>query len=159
MEEWDILELQSRGPSDPQVAEALLSRVRQREFDAIFLAPPNNTRSRAVNNNPWGPCPLRNRSWPRGFPWLEGRFKEHARLGNLCIDCIDFCFTICNIVCDDPRCARVKIIWEHPEDLGAAVNSKQCQVFPASIWQLPEMLQLFSRPGGLPWLSFNVSLI
>ena len=146
MEEWDILRSPSHDLSDPQIVEALLSRIRQGEFDAIFMSPPCNTWSRAPHSNPWGPCSLRNKSWPRGFPCLKGRFKEHAHLGNLLVD---VCFTICNIVCNDQRCARVKIIWEHPEDLGAAWDSKGYQVFPASIWQLAEMQELFCQPSWI----------
>eukprot|EP00435_Cladocopium_sp_Y103_P059542 s1184_g21.t1 len=144
MEEWDILRSPSQDLSNPEVVEELIRRIRNQEFDAIFMSPPCNTWSRAPHSNPWGPCPVRNRQWPRGFPWAEGKFKDYAHLGNVLVD---VCFTICKVICDDPRCAAVKIIWEHPEDLGAAVDSKGRTVFPASIWQLPETEFLLSQPN------------
>ena len=136
VEEWDILRSESQDLSNPQVVQTVISRIQAQEFDAIFMSPPCNTWSRAPHSNSWGPCPVRNRLWPRGFPWADGKFFEQALLGNLLVD---VCFTICSLVCSDPWCPHVKSIWEHPEDLGAAWDAKGRKVFPASIWQLPEM--------------------
>ena len=132
--------------SNPQVVQTLISRIQAQEFDTVFMSPPCNTWSRAPHSNSWGPCPVRNRQWPRGFPWADGKFFEQALLGNLLVD---VCFTICSLVCNDPRCPHVKSIWEHPEDLGAAWDAKGCKVFPASIWQLPEMENLLKQPSWI----------
>lgn len=149
VEEWDILRSESQDLSNPQVVQTLISRIQAQEFDAIFMSPPCNKWSRAPHSKTskfWGPCPVRNRQWPRGFPWADGKFKEQALLGNLLVD---VCFTICSLVCNDPRCAHVKIIWEHPEDLGAAWDATGRKVFPASIWQLPEMENLLKQASWI----------
>lgn len=140
--------------SNPQVVQTVISRIQAQEFDAIFMSPPCNTWSRAPHSNSWGPCPVRNRLWPRGFPWADGKFFEQALLGNLLVD---VCFTICSLVCNDPWCPHVKSIWEHPEDLGAAWDAKGRKVFPASIWQLPEMDNLLKQPSWITVAFFQCS--
>ena len=146
LEEWDILRNAEHDLSDEAVRQALLKRIESGEFDYIFMSPPCNTWSRAVHSNMWGPRPLRNRAWPRGFPWLEGKFQELARLGNVLVD---FCFTICHLISTSQFPFRVKIICEHPEDLGSSHDLMGRPVFPASIWQLPECQSLFTLSGWL----------
>eukprot|EP00973_Karenia_brevis_P065301 9070731-Karenia_brevis.AAC.1 len=46
-----------------------------RTADVVLVTPPCNTHSRALWANPNGPCPVRNKSYPRGFPWLSGPDK------------------------------------------------------------------------------------
>lgn len=134
LEEWDILCSPDHDLSQESVQEELLRRVRAGLYDYIFMSPPSNTWSRALHSNPWGPRPLRNKFWPRGFPWLEGHFLELARLGNVLVD---FCFTICHVISGSKLEYLVKVICEHPEDLGCSTNLQGKLIFPASIWQLP----------------------
>eukprot|EP00438_Fugacium_kawagutii_P003547 Skav202733 [mRNA] locus=scaffold1326:199520:202634:- [translate_table: standard] len=138
MEEWDILRSPQHDLSRSEVVDPLLQRIRAGDFDAVFMSPPCNTWSRAVHSNPRGPKPVRNKAHPRGFPWAEGKFKELAELGNILVD---VCFTICNLACSK----KVLRMAEHPEDLGASVDSCGRPVFPASIWQLPELFALLQQ--------------
>eukprot|EP00438_Fugacium_kawagutii_P028975 Skav210536 [mRNA] locus=scaffold3045:358236:363217:- [translate_table: standard] len=139
MEEWDILRGSEQDLSNPQVVDALMGRIAAGEFDFIFMSPPCNTWSRAPHSNPWGPRPIRNRFHPWGFPWLEGKFKDLAQLGNVLVD---LCFKICDLV--RLKLPHVGVIWEHPEDLGSSWDHKGRPVYPASVWQLPAMAALLN---------------
>ncbi len=142
MEEWDILRSQEQDLSDEVKVGSLLERLRAGEFDAVFMSPPCNTWSRAVHSNKWGPRPLRNAQWPRGFPWLTGKFKDQAELGNLLVEvCIKICQEISEL-----KHLFVLVVWEHPEDLGASFDEAGRPVFPASVWQLPEVQRLWNLP-------------
>ena len=147
VEEWDILRGDQYDLSDAAVVAQLRKRILSQEFQYIFMSPPCSTWSRALFSNSWGPRPLRNKQWPRGFPWLEGRLAALAQTGNLLVD---FCFTICLAICQAGITGFVKVIWEHPEDLGASKDSRGRVCYPASIWQLEEFVTLLSFPG---WFS------
>lgn len=142
MEEWDILRSEEQDLSDPVKVGSLVERVRAGEFDAVFMSPPCNTWSRAVHSNKWGPRPLRNKQWPLGFPWLTGKFKDQAKLGNLLVEvCIRICQEISELK------FFVLVVWEHPEDLGAGFDDAGRPIFPASVWQLPEVQCLWNLPN------------
>ncbi len=105
---------------------------------ALLVIPETSTWERSRHRRHTGPQPLRNSSWPWGFPWLGPRDREtvesvNARLRQQ--------FSWMN------DCVRKRpsspMIMVHPEDLGSADNG-----FPASIWQLPEV-KLWANKWGL----------
>ena len=142
VEEWDILRSQDYDLSSSEIFDRLMQRIRSGAFHYIFMSPPCSTWSRARRSNFWGPRPLRNKQWPRGFPWLKAKYQELANLGNLLVD---VCFQICLEVSLPTFPFLIRVIWEHPEDLGATRDQKGRIVCPASIWQLPEFQLLLSR--------------
>eukprot|EP00435_Cladocopium_sp_Y103_P023419 s974_g5.t1 len=110
----------------------LAARIKANEFDIILMSPPCSTWSRAVYANRLGPCPVRSREYPFGFPWLVGELKEKAELGTLLVM---RCIEVLNVAPATTIC-----LWEHPEDLGRARNG-----IPASVWQLEELRQAAKR--------------
>eukprot|EP00973_Karenia_brevis_P090588 12403332-Karenia_brevis.AAC.1 len=102
---------------------------------AVIVTPPCNTHSRALWANANGPRPVRNKQYPKGFPWLEKTDKQRCQLGNLLVDrSLDFL--------DWATSINDKMIWflEHPEDLGRTRSGDD----PASLWQLERVRQLQS---------------
>ena len=70
----------------------------------VIVSPPCNTFSRArfqFLRHP-GPKPVRNRTWPRGFPWLSGRDRKS-------VDEANFFVTHCSMV--DIFCSSIRRIW------------------------------------------------
>ena len=122
------------------VWERLLADIQKGAFDIIIGSPPCHTHSRACWRGGEGPCPLRSREHPRGFPWLSGSRLQKANLANLLIDRT---LQAARAGHDSPACSR--FLLEHPEDLGA-VASGGC---PASIWQSEEIAELASHTGAI----------
>ncbi len=143
VEEWDITRQSSQDLSQPTLQEELLRKIRQGNFNAVFVSPPCNTWSRAPHSNEWGPRPIRHRQWPWGFPWLSNRHRELADLGNALVQ---LCFTIFELVADDSSLAHVLLVWGHPEDLGMGYNHRHQPVYPASVWQLEVSQRLHVTP-------------
>lgn len=143
MEEWDITRQSSQDLSQPTLQEELLRKIRQGNFNAVFVSPPCNTWSRAPHSNEWGPRPIRNRQWPCGFPWLSNRHRELADLGNALVQ---LCFKIFELVANDSSLAHVLLVFEHPEDLGMGYNQRHQPVYPASVWQLEVSQRLHATP-------------
>ena len=114
-----------------------LSRISAGEFDVVMVAPPCNTYTRAVFREGPGPKPIRDKTWPRGFPWLEGDARVRAEEGNVLVD-----FAISALAAaasathsEEWRCTRGWL--EFPEDLGAAHLGQ-----PASIWQRSDLREI-----------------
>ena len=63
-----------------------IAAILRGEFDLVLVAPPCNTFSRAVFSNHPGPRPIRDRTWPRGFPWLEADKRMLADEANNLVD-------------------------------------------------------------------------
>ena len=116
------------------------ARVKDGEFDILFLTPPCASWSRSLCR-PGGPCPVRDRSTPWGFPHALEKVRKRARLGNEFIH-----FTI--RMGQAAKAARPGVVtrWllEHPEDLGKTPNGGD----PASIWQLPDVHDLVDEKKG-----------
>ena len=100
----------------------------------VIVSPPCNTFSRArfqFAHFP-GPKPLRNRTWPKGFPWLSNKQKQQVDEANLFVlNCVEACRRAVN------SCGH--FLLEHPEDLGAVHGES-----PGTIWQWDEVLDLLS---------------
>ena len=103
----------------------------------VIVSPPCNTFSRArfqFLKHP-GPKPVRNRTWPRGFPWLSGRDRKAVDEANF-------------FVTKSIEAAKKAVqhgghfLLEHPEDLGQVQG--EC---PGTICQWDEVLDLLTFPG------------
>ena len=132
---------------DEDVQIALLESIGQGEYGIVILIPPCHTYSRLQFANNFGPRPLRNRQYPRGFPWLRGKNKRKAEEGNAITD---FCWQVLELVdrLAETQAAHVVAILKHPEDLGAASKG-----VPASIWAEPRPRRLTDERG---WLTFAI---
>ena len=118
--------------------QGYLDEVRKGAFDAVLCSPPCNTWSRALYAKP-GPRPVRNSMHVWGFPWLEGRLKESALVGNTLVL---FSWAILRAVREACQAGLwVRMILEHPEDLGLVRGGHM----PASIWQLPQHFEAISH--------------
>ncbi len=107
-------------------------------LSALLVVPDTATWARSRHRRPTGPQPLRNASWPWGFPWLEARERSKVDANN---DQLRLTFRWMNDCIH--RHPASPIVFIHPEDLGIAENGH-----PASIWQLPE-LRLWANKWGL----------
>ena len=131
MLEYDLQRDPAHDVTNEELWARLMSRIASGEFDVVIITPPCNTWSRARFSSLPGPRPLRNLSWPWGFPWLTGAAKSSCQLGNLFIRLtVDACRAAWN--------AGSSWLVEHPEHLGRT-NTDQ---LPASIWALPEFVEL-----------------
>lgn len=106
----------------------------------VIVSPPCNTFSRARFQflaYP-GPKPVRNRTWPKGFPWLNNRDRKLVDEAN---------FFVLNSVEAARRALHYNghFLLEHPEDLGQVQG--EC---PGTIWQWDEVLDLLTFPGVSP---------
>ena len=103
----------------------------------VIVSPPCNTFSRArfqFLRHP-GPKPVRNRTWPRGFPWLSGRDR-------VAVDEANFFVTKSIEAASKSLQHGGHFLLEHPEDLGQVQG--EC---PGTIWQWDEVLDLLTFPG------------
>ena len=118
-----------------------IRRTAEGEFDLVIVTPPCNTFSRAVFQKDSGPKPIRDREWPKGFPWLEAEARIRADEGN---QLLDFSIRMLQAATAAKRSSawRCTRSWlEFPEDLGRAPLG-----VPASLWQRTELRAL---PGML----------
>ena len=128
-----------------QLWDELLEQIRSGQFDVVFMSPPCNTWSRVRFQ--WqrfpGPRPVRNASWPMGFPWLSNKQKEVVEFANYFVrQTIQACYVA--------SASKTKFLVEHPEDLGAVAKER-----PASVWQLEEMRQMVLDTGATTWAVFQ----
>ena len=103
----------------------------------VIVSPPCNTFSRArfqFLRHP-GPKPVRNRTWPRGFPWLNSRDRK-------AVDEANFFGTKSIEAAKKALQHGGHFLLEHPEDLGQVQG--EC---PGTIWQWDEVLDLLTFPG------------
>jgi hypothetical protein len=83
-----------------------------------------------------GPTPVRNKQWPWGFPWAEGKAAQRMELRNVLMRFTLRCLQQIH-TCDKHQGRKILVLLEHPEDLGVA-KTRDMGSWPASIWQLPE---------------------
>ena len=132
-----------------QPREALLQRIRSREFDAVLLSPPCSTFSRAAWQNYKGPRPVRSYEWPRGCQILTAAERDRAILGNIFAD---LAWEVAELVAQG---AASFLVFEQPEDLGAIKRGPRRGGRPASMWQRPELHACLDR--GLRSVAFHQS--
>ena len=146
MREIDLLRGADQDITDESFWADILVSIDNGEWDAIVVTPPCNTFSRSRES--WkthpGPRPIRDRSYPYGFPWLRNADKRAVEQANSFIDKSIECYL---------RGHRVGAwgLLEHPEDLGVCSNGRS----PASIWQLPEIHDLQADTGSNTFAFFQ----
>ena len=116
---------------------AHLSAISDGQYDLVLVAPPCNTFSRALFSSQPGPRPIRDRMWPRGFPWLE---PDKRLLADEANSLVDFALDVLAATLDAPRAdvwRRTPAWLEFPEDLGSAQRGS-----PASLWQFEAAIKL-----------------
>ena len=69
--------------TDPDLRQGYLEDISKGVYDFVIASPPCNTWSRACWANSQGPRPLRPKTHPLGFPWLEGDKKDKADTSNI----------------------------------------------------------------------------
>ena len=84
-----------------------------------------------------GPRPLRNRTWPKGFPWLSRHNKQIVEEAN---NFIERCLAACGF----SAAAGGEFLLEHPEDLGLVEGEH-----PGSIWQWEELQELLVQSAAV----------
>ena len=110
----------------------------------VFITnPPCNTHSRAWRRKP-GPQPLRSSVWPRGFPSLTPTKATAVEDANFMIDSS----IKASMIAAE---AGNSFLWEHPENLGVAADG----VIPASIWDMPEVLDLLPKFHAISFALFQ----
>ena len=115
----------------PAVWDPIFAKIKEGHFSVVVMTPPCGTWSRVRFANNLGPRPCRDKSWPWGYPWLEGQAFEQVQLGNaLVLQTLEGCAAA--------SLAGCSFVIEHPEDLGMTFTGDS----PASIWQLPAVRQL-----------------
>ncbi len=131
-----------RGPDhdlrDKQLWESIFAELQQGDW-FLIVSPPCNSFSRArfqYRKHP-GPRPLRNRTWPKGFPWLSRRNKQIVEEANSFID-------QCLAACRFSVAAGGGFLLEHPEDLGLVEGEH-----PGSIWQWDEIRELLVQSDAV----------
>ena len=132
----DLLRGDDQDLSDSAFQEKCFELARQ--SDVIFSTPPCNTHSRAPWSNHWGPVPIRNSTYPLGFPWLSSALADKANLANVLVDFSIQCMKIVKAESQSRFCIGFV---EHPEHLGI-VRPGDLTSIPASIWNLPELREL-----------------
>ena len=118
LKEFDI----ERSPDHDLTSNSLWQEVFQTLEEgswAVIVSPPCNTFSRArfQRRHP-GPKPLRNKTWPRGFPWLSNINKQKVAEANFFVD-------QCLIACETAANHTGFFILEHPENLGPLTERYQ----------------------------------
>ena len=139
MQEIDLLRGSDHNLADSQLQDKWIKSLGSCHF--VLATPPCSTHSRAVWANSFGPCPIRSKRYPRGFPWLSSGHRSKVDLFN---GLVDFSWRVLFEV--DRLAGSQPIIGfaEHPEDLGR-VRGYRLTDSPASIWQSDECNHLVER--------------
>lgn len=123
------------GLLNSEARTSYLSDIRDGRWHLLVVSPPCASFSRAVLANTRGPRPVRNATYPMGFPWLEGAPRRRADEGSAIIL---FCAAALQAAADARARGRwVRGVMEFPEDLGRAELGT-----PASPWQLDAFRKL-----------------
>ena len=134
----------SHDVTDPRLWKSILLRISESEFNVVIVTPPCSTWSRVRFANLRGPKPVRDFTWPWGYPWLEQKGRAEAELGNL--------FVVQMLeACKEAHSAGAFFLCEHPENLGRTKSGH----IAASIWQLQEVQSLANECGALTFSIFQ----
>ena len=98
------------------------------QYNVAIVTPPCNSFSRLQWSSFNGPAPVRDKNWPRGFPWLDPQGKKRAEIGN---DLVDFTFALAHDVAHYGAHGKQQILFlgEHPEDLGTCPRGTPGSMF------------------------------
>ena len=119
-----------------------LQRISEGEFDFVPASPPCNTVTRVQFANAWGPCPVRSREYPFGFPWNDKDAQEKCDNGTALMGFGVQALQAASRAKRSSEWRRTRGLLEHPEDLGEAPRGD-----PASIWQFREPQELELSDG------------
>jgi hypothetical protein len=127
---------------DSECQAALEARIAGGEFDFIILSPPCGSWSRCNYSRKPGAKPCRSKEFPWGFPNAGPGQKARAEQGN---EFIHFCIRAVEAAAAARKRhnATVRVLWEHPEDLGVTPKGT-----PASVWQLSEVRRFTTDEFG-----------
>ena len=146
MKEIDLLRDVVQDVQNSKFWESLMVELDSNVWDLLVVTPPCNTHSRATfswKSSP-GPRPVRNVSFPWGFPWLTGPSLRKCEAANDMVlksfEAISRAFS-----------SGTKHLIEHPEDLGRTSTKE----VPASIWQYQELRDLQVLTGAVTWALFQ----
>ena len=134
MQEIDLLRDKTHDLSELDKQKEWLLKAEQ--ADVIISTPPCSDFSRAKWANSRGPPPLRNKLYPRGFPWLSTFNRSKVEMNN---NLIQFNWKLAS------QTGKTKwqlFLSEHPEDLGRMPGGEPFAT-PASIWQSKEFQDLW----------------
>ena len=133
----DILRNEGHNLHKEEVWNWVLQQLHSGLVDFLLVAPPCNTHSRArcQYRQYGGPRPLRDFSFPNGFPWLSEDNKQKVALAD---ELVQKSLQGCRIV----REQNGHFFLEHPEQLGLTAGQIR-----ASIWDLPEVAELLCQKG------------
>ncbi|CAK0887969.1 unnamed protein product [Prorocentrum cordatum] len=131
--------------------------VREGAHGVAIATPPCSTFSRSLFANWQGPPPLRNATWPLGFPWLQGPSKEKVQdtnvLGLLAAQILEAVIHARSVG------HRARGLMEFPEDLGARRAIGRVRTIaggrPASLWQLPQFRRITRPDSGFVTFAFH----
>ena len=130
VDEYDIARGKNEDLLDGPLWLRVLVSIRARRYDCVIASPPCSTWCRIPYSHHPGPDPLRSKTYPWGFPWVEGtrrkKLDDHNTLMRRALE-----------ACEAAGQCGAHFILECPEDLGTAYNEH-----PASAWQLPDMISL-----------------
>jgi hypothetical protein len=86
-DEVDILQITSPDASDDDDWAKIIRAIKAGKYHILIAAPPCEQYSRALFANRDGPRPLRDRRYPRGFPWMKKpQQRKQVALHNLLHD-------------------------------------------------------------------------
>ena len=140
VEEIDILRSKGHDLTKAKFSSAILSKIKNNEYEAILGSPPCDTYSRVKFANRLGPRPTRTKEYRRGFPWLSGQHKRLAQLANTLTD-----FTW-QAALEQAKQTPGLLALEFPEDLGIVASGEFKGVHPASFWQEPQLDEILRIP-------------
>ena len=134
--EVDIIRDESRDLLQEQLWEDIRQLIQ--EADALFMAPPCNTFSRARNHyvDGGGPRPIRMQDYPYGFPWLSHSDRQVAEAANVLVL---RSFELAKLAIMH----GVKFALEHPEQLGLVKG-----LVPGSIWDFEEFHEILETSSS-----------
>ena len=138
MAEFDAARDPPTDLSVPGFWDPLFSEIKAGSWDILLLSPPGSTFSRARNRHDGrnGPRPVRDHTFPWGFPWLRNADRDRVSEANFFIK---QCLKAAKLQDQAGQCWLLV----HPEDLGLTSSGLR----PASIWQLPDVRSLVSERG------------
>ena len=130
LREIDIERGPDRDLREKQLWESIFAELQQGDW-FLIVSPPCNSFSRArfqYRKHP-GPRPLRNRTWPKGLPWLSRHNKQIVAEANNFID-------QCLAACQFSVAAGGRFLLEHPEDpvFGGVVTEEEGNLGVALAW-------------------------
>jgi len=110
LREVDIMRYAEDDLSNDTLQKEIRNQIMSKYWDVVIAAPPCHTFSRAMFSEHPGPRPIRDATWPRGFPWLEAKARRKAEIADSLVD-----FALSAII--SAAAHEAICLLEFPEDL------------------------------------------